>query len=258
MSLNLRRTRNVTKRLLENVSYEGEFVMNQKLPRLTLLQWGIKTAMNIFGLFLCGLAIVLAVQCGLGANPWDVFQIGMTNYLPITLGQSSQIIAFIILIFNLTQGVIPGVGTILNAYFIGFFIDLVYKFGIATPESLWLKSLMLFGSLVCFGFGIIIALKARIGVGSRDALMEFLVTKTNKSVLFIRACLEIFAVVGSILLSGPLGIGTLIAALSLGYFISFAAKVLKYDFDVSKHYTLKNMYDDYKERKLADTNQLVQ
>ncbi|AFS77480.1 hypothetical protein Curi_c04050 [Gottschalkia acidurici 9a] len=221
--------------------------MEKQRPSAT--QWIIKIVMNIFGLFLCGLAIVLAVKCGLGANPWDALQVGMTNYLPITLGQASQIIAFVILVFNLTRKVIPGVGTVLNAYFIGFFIDVSMKFGIETPSAIPLQALMLLASLVLFGFGIIIALKARIGVGSRDGLMEYLINATKVSVQYIRAALEIFAVIGAIFLKGPMGIGTIIAALTLGYFIQLAAKVLNYDFDVEKHYTFKDMIDDRKRRK---------
>ncbi|KNF09679.1 hypothetical protein CLPU_2c01300 [Gottschalkia purinilytica] len=221
--------------------------MEKQNPSAT--QWIIKILMNILGLFLCGLAIVLAVKCGLGANPWDALQVGMSNYLPITLGQASQIIAFVILVFNLTRKVIPGVGTLLNAYFIGFFIDVSMKFGIETPNGIPMQALMLFASLVLFGFGIVIALKARIGVGSRDALMEYLVNTTKVSVLYIRAVLEIFAVIGAIFLKGPMGIGTIIAALTLGYFIQFAAKVIDYDFDINKHYTFKDMIDDRRKNK---------
>lgn len=209
--------------------------------KLNFSEWGYKILLNIFGLFLCGFGIVLTVQCGLGASPWDVLQVGMTNYIPITLGQASQIVAFILLIFTWYKGVVPGVGTVLNAYFIGFFIDLVFKFGIETPEALSMQIIMLVSSIIIFAFGIVISLKAKIGVGTRDALMEYLITSTNVSVIYIRAALEIFALIIGILLKGPFGIGTIVVALTLGYVIKFAAKVLKYDFDVSNHYTFKDM-----------------
>lgn len=217
--------------------------------KLNLYQWVSRIVINILGLFLCGLGIVLAVQCGVGASPWDVLQVGMTNYIPITLGQASQIIAFILLIFTWYKGVIPGVGTILNAYFIGFFIDVVFKFGINTPETLFMQLIMLFSSIIIFGFGIVISLKTRIGVGSRDALMEYLITRTKVSVIYIRAALEIFALIGGLILKGPFGFGTVIAALSLGYAIKFAAKVLRYDFDTKNHYTFKDILINSKREK---------
>lgn len=217
--------------------------------RLTFVQWGYKIIMNILGLFMCGVAIVLAVQSGLGASPWDVLSLGITNYIPITLGQASQIVAFILLIFTWSKGVIPGVGTILNAYFIGFFIDLTFKFGIKTPDQLSIKILMLLGSLIIFALGIVLSLRAKIGVGTRDALMEYLITSTKKPVNLIRACLEIGALAIGILLKGPFGIGTIVLALTLGYFIKFAAKILNYDFDAFAHYTLKDSYLNLKNKK---------
>ncbi|KMT21086.1 YczE/YyaS/YitT family protein [Clostridium cylindrosporum] len=216
-----------------------------KKTKLTTVQWLYKIALNIFGLFLCGFGIVLTVQCGLGASPWDVFQIGMTKYLPITLGQASQIIALILLAFTWYKGVIPGVGTILNAIFIGYFIDLSFKFGIKTPETILMQSVMLIVSIVIFAFGIVLSLKAMIGVGTRDALMEYLIGSMKVSVTYIRAGIELFALVGGILLNGnfgsPFGIGTVVVTITLGYVINFAAKVLKYDFDITNHYTFKDM-----------------
>lgn len=214
--------------------------------KLSFKNWIFKIVLNLLGLFLCSFGIVLLIESSLGASPWDVFQVGMTNYVDITIGQASQIIAFIIVIINLFFKVIPGVGTILNAFFVGYFIDLIYKFNILKPESLLFKLLYFCVGMIFFGFGIVIALKAKIGVGSRDALMEVLVNLSKQSVVKIRSILEIIAGIFGIVLGGPFGIGTLVAAFSLGYIINFAAKILDYEFDAYNHYTLKDSYLKYK------------
>lgn len=63
--------------------------------RLTISEWIIKSGVNMLGLFLLALGIVIGLQCGLGAIPFDVLQVGMAKYLTITVGQASQIVASI-------------------------------------------------------------------------------------------------------------------------------------------------------------------
>jgi uncharacterized protein len=220
--------------------------------RLTIAEWIIKSGVNMLGLFLLALGIVIGLQCGLGASPFDVLQVGMAKYLPITVGQASQIIASIFLIYTWYKGVIPGVGTILNTIFVGVFIDLIFTFGIEVPTTLYMKVAMLIMSTVLSGVGIVLSLKAKIGVGARDAFMEYMVTKTQKPVERVRAVIEIIAfILGAVLvgregLGVTYGIGTIFIALTLGHMITFTAKVLKYDFDVSNHYTFKDSVNIYK------------
>lgn len=223
--------------------------------RLTIMEWIIRSGMNMLGLFLLALGVVLGLQCGLGASPFDVLQVGMTKYLPITIGQASIIIAIVFLVYTWSNGVIPGLGTILNAIFVGVFIDFVFTLGIQVPASLIMKIAMLLASTVLAGVGIVVSLKAKIGVGTRDAFMEYMVTKTQKPVGKVRATIEIIAfIVGALLvgmegLGTTYGIGTIFIALTLGHVITFTANVLKYDFDVSNHYTFKDSIDIYKAKK---------
>lgn len=228
--------------------------------RLTIAEWIIRSVMNLLGLFLLALGVVTGLQCGLGASPFDVLQVGMTKYLPITVGQASQILAVAFLIYTWSKGVIPGVGTILNAIFVGVFIDLIFTFGIQTPATLTMKIVMLVASTVLAGVGIVLSLKAKIGVGTRDAFMEYVVTRTQKSVGLVRATIEIIAFILGVVLVGmsglgtTYGIGTIFIALTLGHVITFAAKIMKYDFDVSNHYTFKDSINLYKANKEHSLN----
>ncbi|MGL5330808.1 MAG: YczE/YyaS/YitT family protein [Peptostreptococcaceae bacterium] len=228
--------------------------MNKK--RLTMMDWIIKSGMNMLGLFLLAIGVVLGLQCGLGASPFDVLQVGMTKYLPITIGQASIIIALIFLVYTWSNGVIPGLGTILNAIFVGVFIDLVFTFGIQVPNDIFMKVIMLVSSTVLAGIGIVLSLKAKIGVGTRDAFMEYMVTKTQKPVGKVRSTIEIIAFILGVILVGAeglgstYGIGTIFIALTIGHVITFTANVLKYDFDISNHYTFKDSIDAYKANKL--------
>lgn len=218
---------------------------------LTIKDWIFKLSLNLLGLFLLSFGATLGIICGLGASPFDVLQVGMTNYLPITIGQSSQIIALVFLAYTWAKGVIPGVGTILNALCVGGFIDLIFTFGIQIPENIVFKFIMLFLSITLAALGIVLSLKAKIGVGTRDSFMEYLVTITGKNVNKVRSTIELLVFVLGMVLGGPIGIGSIITALIVGHCITFFAKTLNYDFDINNHYTFSDTLNNYKYKKYS-------
>lgn len=219
---------------------------------LTLKEWTKRIIINLVGLFILSFGATLGIICGLGASPFDVLQVGMTNYLPITIGQASQIIALVFLIYTWSKGVTPGIGTIMNVIFVGGFIDLIFSFGIQTPKSLLFKFIMLALSIVFAGFGIVLSLKAKIGVGTRDSFMEYLVTATNQNVNKIRSIIEICVFFLGMMLGGPVGVGSIITALTLGHIITYCAKLLKYDFDVNNHYTFSDIIKTNKNKIISE------
>ncbi|MGL5328926.1 MAG: YczE/YyaS/YitT family protein, partial [Peptostreptococcaceae bacterium] len=212
---------------------------------LTMKDWILKISTNLLGLFLLSFGATLGIICGLGASPFDVLQVGMTHYLPITIGQASQIIALVFLVYTWFKGVIPGVGTILNAICVGGFIDLIFTFNIKTPENLLFKFIMLFLSIVIASFGIVLSLKAKIGVGTRDSFMEYIVTVTGKNVNKVRSTIVVCVFILGMLLGGPIGIGSIITALTIGPVITYWAKTLNYDFNINNHYTFNDMTNNY-------------
>lgn len=72
------------------------------------------------GLFLFALGIVMTIKSNLGTSPWDALHIGLIHFLPLTLGQVSQLTGILVIIVSYFLGMKPGWGTIANMYFIGF------------------------------------------------------------------------------------------------------------------------------------------
>ena len=71
---------------------------------------------------LCGLGAYLTVLAELGTDPWTVFHMGIGNYIPLTIGQASQVFGLIVIILSLPLGIKPGIGTILNMFFMVSFM----------------------------------------------------------------------------------------------------------------------------------------
>lgn len=215
----------------------------KRLPRL------------ILGLFICSVAILLTIYSGLGAGPWDVFHIGAINHIDITLGQISQIVGLIVITVSFFIGVVPGIGTLLNIYLVGVFIDVLQSTNLLfTPTTLWGKLLMLAIGLWIFGWGSYFYIGSSLGAGPRDGLMLGLIKKSKKSVYFIRTIIEVTVLVIGILLGGPFGIGTIIISLTIGYSVQSAFKLGGYDPKAEEHRTILNLINGYRYDRRKETD----
>jgi len=203
----------------------------------------LKMPSLFFGFFLFAVAIVLALYSDLGMSPWDVFHMGIVHHSVFSLGQTSQIVGFSLIIVSLFLRVIPGIGSLLNMIFIGVFIDLINNTGIVrTPESMLLKILMLLLAVLIMGMATYFYLRVELGAGPRDGLMEGLVIKFNKPVWLIRGSIEITALIIGFFLGGPVGIGTILLAVAIGPSVQFAFKIGRYDSKKAQHINLVDLY----------------
>lgn len=214
-----------------------------KSNKKKIVEFLFKMPSLFLGFFLFALAILLALYSDLGMSPWDVFHMGIVNHSILSLGQVSQTVGLCIVVLSLFLGVIPGIGSIFNMIFIGFFVDLINSTGIIkTPESLIQKMLMLIFAILIMGIASYFYMNVELGAGPRDGLMEGLVIKLNKPVWMIRGSIEITVLTIGFFLGGPVGIGTLLLAATIGISVQFAFKLGKYDSKKAQHTNLLDLY----------------
>lgn len=181
---------------------------------------------------------VMILYADLGMNSWGVFHVGLMNTFNISFGQATQIAGLGVLFIAWLMGLPPGLGTISNMYFIGYFIDVIIKWGIVPRyNDLLLQIILLIAGMATIGAASYFYLNPKLGAGPRDGLMIGLVQKLDKQVSLVRAGLEITVLLLGIVMGGPIGIGTVITAFSIGYFVQLAFKLGNYDRN-SKHMNL--------------------
>jgi uncharacterized membrane protein YczE len=112
-------------------------ILNGKVFKFTWSGWK-RLAYDFFviqiGFLLFGLAIDVMVQASLGLDPWDVLQMALTYHFPVTLGESSIGVAFIIILIDVALREPLGWGTIANMIFIGVWIDLLKPYVPQVPS----------------------------------------------------------------------------------------------------------------------------
>lgn len=202
----------------------------------------------MIGLFICAVGQNLFLYCDLGMNPWNVFHQGLSLHLPITLGQASQTVGLIIITICMFFKIFPGIATILNMYFIGFFVDMLINSNImSTPETMIGKVIMCVSGVVVLSLGMFLYMSQELGAGPRDGLMLALTQRTRFKVGTIRNFMEITVLIVGILLGGKFGAGTIIASFLAGPALQTIFKIFKSN---PKELKQENLIEVYNKLKL--------
>ncbi len=190
----------------------------------------MKIPLLIIALFILSLGIVLLKQSGVGLDPWGVFHEGLNKVTGIPFGKTIELVGYVILLFSLLIKIFPGIGTILNIFLVGKFIDLLLKSNwFQTSEQLWMQLLYFAGGFVILSFGRALYISCNLGAGPRDGLFVGLVRFTKIDVKYVKPAIEVIVFTIGIIFGGTFGVGTLVLMFTSGYAFEFFFKLLKYD-----------------------------
>ncbi len=197
----------------------------------------------LFGLFLYALGIVFSINANVGYAPWDGFQIGISNRVGLTLGTVSIIVGALICVIVAALGEKLGFGTILNMILIGAFLDLIIMSDIVPQAGSFATGIaMLVTGMFIIAFGSYFYMRAAFGAGPRDNLMVALTRKTRLPVGICRMLIELSVTLMGWLLGGMVGVGTIIAFVSIGVCVQIVFSVFKFDVAAINHETLKDTF----------------
>lgn len=196
----------------------------------------LKLIRLLIGFIFCALAIAFMINANLGLSPWDVLHQGISDNLGITMGTATIVVGLVVVIIDVVLGENVGWGTVLNMLLVGIFLDLIIFANIVPKASSFVGGvLMLLIGMILMGIGMVLYIGTGLGSGPRDGMMIAFQKRTGKSVKSIRATMELAALFVGYLLGGTAGIGTVITAVGLGYFIQIVFKLLNFKSEEVKH-----------------------
>ncbi len=197
---------------------------------------GLRLLKLFSGLFLYAVGIVLAINADIGLAPWEAFHQGISRTTGITIGQASIIMGLIIVLVNAFMKEKLGFGTLANMLFIGLFMDLLMLNGLMPIyRNIGAQVAMMVSGMFVIGIATYLYISAGWGAGPRDGLMVVLTKKTGKSIRLVRGSIEICVVTMGYLMGGSIGVGTLIMALFVGFFVQLAFQLFKFDVTEIEH-----------------------
>ena len=177
------------------------------------------------GFALYGLAIALIIQAGLGTGPWAVLSVALAELTNTTPGTMIVVTGLLVLLAAVLMKEKVGWGTLGNILFIGPWTDLFLLLVPSLKGNPWLQIPGLLGAVVLTGIATAVYLSVNAGAGPRDSLMLAVSRVSGRSVRLSRAVIEILVVVVGWFLDGPVGIGTLLFAVSIGPLVQFFFKL---------------------------------
>lgn len=197
----------------------------------------------IFGLFVYGVGIVFTIRANIGYAPWDVFHAGLAKTVGISFGTASIWVGVMIVILAVILGERVGLGTLLNMVLIGVFIDLIMFLGVVPlANNFFLGLLMMAIGMIVIALATFFYIGSGFGAGPRDSLMVAVTRLTKLPVGVCRGSIEVMAVLAGWLLGGLLGIGTVVSAFSIGFFVQMTFKVIGFDPTKVKHEKLMDTF----------------
>jgi uncharacterized protein len=169
----------------------------------------------MLGLSVFGAGEAMLVASDLGNSPWTVFAQGLAEQTGISIGLATVVTSGGVLLLWIPLRQRPGLGTLMNAVWIGLAIDVTLGL---LPDSMpvGVRAALVPCGIGLVGLGSGFYLTSRLGPGPRDGLMTGIHRRTGLSLRLVRACIEVSAVTVGYVLGGTVGIGTVAFALLIG------------------------------------------
>ena len=170
------------------------------------------------GMILCGCGIFLMIRTQIGVQPWDALCQGLADIFGLKFGMMSLLMSLAIIGCDSLLHERIGVGTLLDAFLVGKTVDLLSYYEIVkAPTSVGTRVLMLLCGLAMQSYGQGIYMQAGLGCGAKDALLVGLgrsmpripIGAVNVGLLTVVTAI-------SLVLHGPIGIGTVICTFCNG------------------------------------------
>ena len=171
--------------------------------------------------------IDLAINAGFGGATLAILWQGLSNVFPITIGQSSIIIAVAMVLFcwfyDRKQ---IHVGTLVYQLVYGFCIDIFEPYLIYSDNRVINFLLMLLG-ITFLSLGSALYSIADLGRGSYEAMTFALVNRRGWKISYTRIGLDIICVVTGFALGGKVGLCTIATILISGPLLQLFVKMCK-------------------------------
>lgn len=167
------------------------------------------------GLVLYGVSTAMFVRSNLGADPWNVFHLGVARIFSLNIGMVMIVVGALVLLLWIPLRQKPGLGTISNVIVLGLAADVALAF-MPPIESLVARSILLLSAILVNAIATGMYIGAGFGSGPRDGLMTGINARTGWSVRTVRTVIELTVLLAGWLMGGTFGVGTVLYALAIG------------------------------------------
>ena len=156
----------------------------------------------VLGLLVFAFGVHLTIFANIGLAPWDCLGMGIAKHTPLNYGLSMTVMALVILGIDLLLKEKIGFGTIIDAVLTGNFVQMFNDLNpLPKNRNIPLGAVIMLAGFVFMALGMLIYMKGEQCCGPRDSL----------------------------LVGGPVGIGTLISTFGAGLVMQAVYNLLRFE-----------------------------
>lgn len=193
-------------------------------------------------LFVNGFGVYLTIQANIGASPWDVLNIGVSQTFGILYGNASVAVSVLILVIDILLKEPIGVAMLIDAVTVGKAVDFFNWLHPIPPCRSWHTGVpMMLAGLVVLAYTQFLYMYASLGCGPRDTLLVGLAKRLKKLPIgAVSIALLSAATLTGWLLGGPVGVGTLLSAFGTGPVMQLAFRTIRFDATKLEHQRIRD------------------
>ena len=189
-----------------------------------------KSIIMFLGFVIMSIGIVLIKESQLGLFPWGVFHQGLENVLPLSFGQITSYLGFVILLFSvLAFKTNVGPGTIFNILLVGPIIDLFDLLIDFPAENYFIQAVVFIVGLLLMTCGKALYISTKLGAGPRDGLFVGVSRTFQVEVKYVKPIIEIIVLTSGYFLGGLVGVGTIVTMFVSGYLVQVFFKLFQFE-----------------------------
>lgn len=183
------------------------------------------------GLLLFAFGFYLQLAANIGLSPWTALNQGLANHLPLTFGQASILVSVAIVVIDLLMRESIGIGTLLDAFLVGWGSDLFIALEPVPYQTSFLPGLgVLIVGLVTSCVGQWLYMIAALSCGPRDSLLVGLGKRLSKLPIgWVNILLNLAVAIVAFLLGGQIGLGTIIALFGTGIIMDIVFQIVRFE-----------------------------
>lgn len=202
-----------------------DIVMGKLAGYFQKIGWKRIIIMIVGNIFL-GMGISIFKFAGLGNDPYSGMMMGLSDLTGITFAHFQVMGNVLIFLLEIAFGrEFIGIGTIVNACFLGYIVTFFYEMWLyffTLPETLVIQILIMLIGTAVSSFGVSMYQTPNAGVSPYDSLSVIMAKRMPKIGYFwCRIFTDAICALICFLAGGIIGLGTLVSALGLGPVINF-------------------------------------
>lgn len=185
----------------------------------------------IFGLIVYAFGSYMIIQGNIGVSPWVAFSMGISYKVPLSYGDVTTIVSFVIVGIDLLLRERIGLGTILDALIVGKMTDVFLATGIFPEmENPIAGAVLLVGGMFVMCIAQYLSMSAELCCGPRDSLLVALGKRMRKVPIgYVNIGIMVTVLAVALLLKGPIGLGTVIIAFGLGVVMQITFRLVHFE-----------------------------